>query len=100
MLLRTDYFSGLGDEQCTAWTSDRVRVMAVCPGRVDTNMGKVSASTARASSPDKMATPEPWYRGILSPEAVADAARNLILYGRPGEVVNVSPGKLHSTKIP
>ena len=31
---------GLGNARCTAWAEDRVRVMAVCPGGVDTDMIK------------------------------------------------------------
>ena len=31
---------GLGNARCSAWAEDRVRVMAVCPGGVDTDMIK------------------------------------------------------------
>ena len=34
------FVRGLGNARCTAWAEDRVRVMAVCPGGVDTHMIK------------------------------------------------------------
>ena len=63
-------------------------MMAVCPSATKTNM--VRDAMKLLSPEDQELTIKKL--GVLKPENIAAAAGNLILHGRPGEVVSVNAG--------
>ena len=44
-------------------------------------------------TPEELATQD---LGLLRPEDIAEAAKNLILFGKPGEVISVSAGVVNA----
>ena len=98
---------GLGDATCSAWTRDRVRVLAVCPWVVDTRL--VRAGVASMSEEERARKQNSWvHRWVaavmradggqvdtvdrfIAPEVVAQAVARLLEAGQPGEVITVGP---------
>ena len=44
-------------------------------------------------TPEELATQD---LGLLRPKDIAEAAKNLILHGKPGEVISVSAGEVNT----
>ena len=97
---------GLGDATCSAWSRDRVRVLAVCPWVVDTRL--VRAGVASMSEEERARKQNSWvHRWVaavmvdtgtlvtvnrfIAPEVVAQAVARLLEAGQPGEVITVGP---------
>ena len=47
-------------------------------------------------TPEELATQD---LGLLRPKDIAEAAKNLILHGKPGEVISVSAGEVNACMI-
>ena len=77
---------GLGNQHCSAWKDDQVRVMAVCPWVVNTDLV--------AGAMDCLTQQEKDEKRIMSPTDVAVAVEQLLLSGKPGDVVNITYGEL------
>ena len=87
-----DICRGLNDKTCTTWREDKVRVMAVCPWVVDTDLvreGLRSMDPAELERKKKS-----WVHKFIEPSEVAEAVGHLVRGGAPGEVITLGPGEL------
>jgi len=85
------YTRGLGDPTCSTWKTDKVRVMAVCPWVVNTPL--VRAGMESMSQEERSRKEKSWVHKLMEPSEVADSIEQLLITGKPGDVLTVGPDK-------
>ena len=80
---------GLNDKTCSTWREDRVRVMAVCPWVVDTDLVREGLRTMDPNEYERKS--KSWVHKFIQPNEVAEAVGQLVREGAPGEVITLGP---------
>ena len=78
------------------WVKEKVRMIAVCPWLVNTNLVQSQISTLgeedKAKIEKKMNS---WVHRLIEPEDVAKAVEQAIVHGDSGDVLSVGPGVVY-----
>ena len=83
---------GLNDKTCTTWREDRVRVMAVCPWVVDTDLVREGMRNMDPAELERKK--KSWVHKFIEPREVAEAVGQLVRSGGPGEVITLGPSEI------
>jgi len=83
------YTRGLGDSNCKTWKTDKVRVMAVCPWVVNTDL--VRKGLENISEEELSRKQKSWVHRFMEPWEVADSVEHLLITGKTGDVLTVGP---------
>jgi len=78
------------------WVKEKVRMVAVCPWLVNTNLVQSQINTMEEDEKSKIAEKmNTWVHRLIEPEDVAKAVEQAIVHGDSGDVLTVGPGVVY-----
>ena len=75
------------------WVKEKVKMVAVCPWVVNTNLVRNAVSTMGEA--EKTRKTSSWVHRLIEPEEVALAVEQAIVNGETGDVITVGPGVVY-----
>ena len=77
------------------WVKEKVKMVAVCPWVVNTNLVQSALSTSTMGEADKKKKTSSWVHRLIEPAEVALAVEQAIVSGETGDVITVGPGVVY-----